>query len=344
MEETPLAASLVGHNAVADLFCQAVASQRLHHAWLLCGPNGVGKAHFAWQAAAYLLSGASQQSSLLGASNVLADFSEAMKSQAAGQMLAGSHPDFQCVTPDESKAKALISIEQIRTLAGMFVTTAGMGGWRVAIIDAADDMNRNAANAILKLLEEPPEKCLFFLISHAPGRLLPTIRSRCQTLLFKALAPDQTHAIVSTLKPDADEIDIQSVVQLSQGSPGRAIELLEGNAADYLVTVDRLFQSLPSLDQTSVLGLADLVGDRTSAGPFDMVWELIEGRIRYAVKASAAGHGQEAWIQAIPLVQWISLQESMGERKGQASGLNLSPRHVLLALFGDLNQLLKRAA
>lgn len=344
MEETPPTKKLVGHDALADMFAQAAQSQRLHHAWLLCGPRGVGKAQFAWQAAGYLLSSAHKQSDMLGATGPLEDFAGAMTSQAAGQMIAGSHPDFKCITPDDSKAKAQISVEQIRTMAGMFVTTAGMGGWRVAIIDAADDMNRNAANAILKLLEEPPEKCLFFLVSHAPGRLLPTIRSRCQTLLFKALNMAQTQAIVEDLRPDADAIDIESVVHLSQGSPGRALDLLEGNAADYLVTVDQLFQSLPTLDQSVVLGLADLVGDRSSTGPFDMVWDLIEDRIQYAVKAAAARDKAQAWTQAMPLPNWLALQESMSERKGQASGLNLSPRHVLLSLFGDLNLMLKRAA
>lgn len=343
MDGSPYQAPLIGHEAPATLFLEATRAQRIHHAWLLTGPKGIGKAHFAWQAAGHLLSQASEQSALLGPPEPLSTLQEASKNGAFGQMLAGSHPDFRSLTPDPSKAKAQISVEQVRHMASMFITTAGMGGWRVAIIDAAEDMNRNAANAILKLLEEPPAKCLFLLISHAPGRLLPTIRSRCRSLAFKPLTLSATHALLQSLRPDAEDAEIASVLPLCVGSPGRAIELLDGNAGDYLLAIDQIFSALPQLNQQSVLGIADLVGDRSSKGPFEVVWDLIDERLCTAAKFAMTTEQDEAWIHALPADKWLSLQETMAPRKAKTLGLNLSPRHVTLSFFADLHQMLEQA-
>lgn len=341
--ETPYRTPLVGHEDATAQFLEAAQSQRLHHAWLLTGPQGIGKAHFAWQAAAYLLDNQHMQSNMLDAPGPLDALHIAATSQAFGQMAASSHPDFRYVAPDIEKAKAQISVDQIRSMSSMFVTTAGMGGWRIAVIDAAEDMNRNAANAILKLLEEPPARCLFFLISHAPGKLLPTIRSRCRTLAFKSLAQETTRTIMRTLRPQADTADIDSVLSIAQGAPGRALALLDGNAADYLFAVDQVFQTLPQLHKQSVLGLADLVGDRPSSGPFEVVWDLIDQQLCIAAKAVLTRDHAQQWAEALPANNWLTLQESMADRKGQALGLNLSPRHVLLSFFSDLGQMLQRA-
>lgn len=344
MDEHTSQTRLCGHDNEAQSFIGMAASQRLHHAWLLTGQKGIGKATFAWQAAAYLLSGAHTQTTLLGGSDPLEALFTAAISQPAGQMRAGSHPDFRSITPDPSKAKAQISVEQIRDMAGMFVTTAGMGGWRIAIIDAAEDMNRNAANAILKLLEEPPRQCLFFLISHAPGRLLPTIRSRCSCLAFKPLSQHEATRVVQDAQPDMDGVELETVMALAQGSPGRALELLASNAADYVIAVDQLFIGLPQIDRQSLHGLADLMGDRASSDVFEVVWDLIEDRIRFAVKAVATNAPGNPWTAALRLDQWIALQETLSDRKGQTIGLNLSPRQVLISLFADVGQMLQRAA
>lgn len=343
MDESAYQMPLAGHAEPAGLFLDATRAQRIHHAWLLTGPKGIGKAHFAWQAAGHLLSQAGEQSALLGPPEPLSTLYEASKSAAFGQMVASSHPDFRSLTPDPSKAKAQISVEQVRDMASMFVTTAGMGGWRIAIIDAAEDMNRNAANAILKLLEEPPAQCLFFLVSHAPGKLLPTIRSRCRSLAFKPLAADATHSLLQSLRPDADDAEIASVLPLSEGSPGRAIELLDGNAGDYLLAIDQIFTALPQLDQQSVLGIADLVGDRPSKGPFEVIWDLIDERLCTAAKATMTAAQDQAWMRSLPVDKWLSLQETMAPRKAKTLGLNLSPRHITLSFFADLHQMLEQA-
>jgi len=325
---------LLGHGSQIARFISAVQSQRLHHAWLLTGPCGIGKALFAWQASAYMLHHAFEDN----------DFSHALRGSAATQMRAGSHPDFRYVSPDPKKAKAIISVEQIREMSSMYVTTAGMGGWRLAIIDAADDMNRNAANALLKLLEEPPEKSLFFLVSHAPGRLLPTIRSRCQVLRFHPLDEAETRSVVARCHGDVDPVELDAVLALAQGAPGRAVELLETNAADYLLTIHDLFNDLSKFDHKAILGLADALGDRTASPAFDTVWELIDERITFAVKAIATGQQDAAWIHAIDQKDWIALQQSLATRKAEASGLNLSPRQIVLRLFADIERMTRETA
>ncbi|MEM9878196.1 MAG: DNA polymerase III subunit delta' [Pseudomonadota bacterium] len=316
---------LLGRQSQIQAFLNAAEAKTLHHAWLLSGPKGIGKAHFAWQASATLLAGG--------------DWQQAQSSSTSAHMLAGSHPDFRWIEPDPTKAKAQITIEQIRTMAGMFLTTAGMGGWRIAVIDAADDMNRNAANAILKLLEEPPEKSLFFLISHAAGRLLPTIRSRCSILRFESLSMPDTAAILGVLAPDTEAIERDAVLPLAHGSPGRAADLLSGNAADYLLTLEDIFSALPQLDEAAVLGLADTFGDRAATPAFSILWELIEERIAFAAKAAARGDHGEHWVRSIDVADWIALQEGLAQRKAQTIGLNLSPRQVVLNLFFDIGRM-----
>jgi len=316
---------LLGHDAQISAFTKAVESKKLHHAWLLSGPKGIGKAHFAWQASAAVLPGEQRE--------------EAQASPASSHMQARSHPAFRWVEPDPGKAKTQITIDQIRAMAGMFVTTAGMGGWRIAVIDAADEMNRSAANAVLKLLEEPTEKSLFFLITHAAGRLLPTIRSRCSVLRFEPLSNPQTADLLSHLAPDTDDAERDAVLAFAHGSPGRARDLLSGNAADYVVTLEDIFMSLPTIDETAVLGLADMLGDRTAPPAFSILWELIEERIMFAAKASISGEKGAPWVEQLQTSDWIALQESLAQRKAQAIGLNLSPRQVVLSLFFDIGRM-----
>ncbi|MGD8327641.1 MAG: AAA family ATPase, partial [Sphingomonadales bacterium] len=164
---------LLGYDEAERLFLDALNSDRLHHAWLLTGPKGIGKATFAYRLSALLLSDSTN-----GDIDELHPAIRLLRNEA--------HPDLRIlkrgIDPKTGKLKSEISVADIRVLQGFLGSTAAQGGWRIIIIDAADDLNRNAANALLKILEEPPKKVAFFLISHAPGRLLPTIRSRCRHL------------------------------------------------------------------------------------------------------------------------------------------------------------------
>lgn len=216
--------SLVGNASAKAAFAAALAGGSMHHAWLLVGPEGVGKASFARAAAARLLAGAAEESGLTEGLSL----PDGNRTRALIE--AGSHPDFRVLArlpkdadkPDQDLARS-ISIAQIRSLASMFATRPSMSARRVVVIDAADDLERAGANALLKSLEEPPEGTIFLLISHAPGRLLPTIRSRCRLLRFEALDDgDMTLALRHAL-PEASPDDVAALVAAGKGAPGRAL-------------------------------------------------------------------------------------------------------------------------
>jgi DNA polymerase-3 subunit delta' len=211
---------LFGHDDAVAAFRDGMASGRLHHAWLITGPQGVGKALFAAKAALRVLAeGAGPPVSAPGL-----DVPE--EHPIARLVEAGSHPDLmrlERLARDNGELARSINVEQVRGLQRLFATTASMSPWRIVIIDAADDLERSAANALLKNLEEPPPTSVFFLVSHASHRLLPTIRSRCRQLRLSRLAPDAMTSALSAALPDADAEEIRALAEAGDGSPGRAI-------------------------------------------------------------------------------------------------------------------------
>ncbi|MCW3837989.1 DNA polymerase III subunit delta' [Sphingomonas canadensis] len=213
-----------GNESARAALAAAMASGTLHHAWLIAGPEGLGKGAFARAAAARLLAEAGEPAALRGAWDVAED------SRTAHLIASGAHPDFRELVrlpkdpdkPDESLARS-ITIAQVRSLQAMFATKSSFSGRRVVVIDSVNDLEPGGANALLKSLEEPPEGTIFLLVSHAIGRLLPTIRSRCRLLRFDPLADDQVAAILRAELPDAGADEIAALVRAGEGSPGRAL-------------------------------------------------------------------------------------------------------------------------
>ncbi|MEG3164095.1 AAA family ATPase [Sphingomonas sp. PB2P19] len=216
--------AIQGNAAAQAAFLSAMTSGSLHHAWLLTGPQGVGKASFARMAAIRMLADGA------GGAGLSPGLSVPAGHPTRALVEAGSHPDFRVLArlpkdpekPDQDIARS-ITIAQVRTLQPMFATTPSMSSRRVVLIDAIDDLERGGANALLKNLEEPPAGTIFLLVSHAPGRLLPTIRSRCRLLRFEALADEDVAAAIRAVQPEADEAEIQTLVRVSDGAPGRAL-------------------------------------------------------------------------------------------------------------------------
>jgi DNA polymerase-3 subunit delta' len=216
--------SVVGNAAAQAAFVSAMASGSLHHAWLLTGPQGVGKASFARMAAIRLLAEGA------GAGGLPPGLDVPEGNATRTLVEAGSHPDYRVLArlpkdpekPDQDIARS-ITIAQVRTLQPLFATTPSMSSRRVVVIDAIDDLERGGANALLKNLEEPPQGTIFLLVSHAPGRLLPTIRSRCRLLRFEALGDGEVAAAIRAVQPEADEAEVAALVRVSDGAPGRAL-------------------------------------------------------------------------------------------------------------------------
>ncbi len=210
---------ILGHDAEIARFLGAWRGGAMHHAWLLTGPRGIGKASFARAAATRLLAEAANPP-------IDAPGIETSQSHPAARLIAaGSHPDYRFVERIENKTGTAlqrnISVEQVRDLGNLFAVTPAMSDWRAVVIDAADDLEASAANALLKMLEEPPAKCVFLLVSHVPGRLLPTIRSRCRTLDFQPLGDDVMASILT--EQGLDTAKIPALIQRAGGSPGKAL-------------------------------------------------------------------------------------------------------------------------
>ncbi len=227
--ESPLP-SITGHSGFQQDLVAAIGQGRMHHAWLLTGPLGIGKAQLALRAAAWLL--AEKNDDPLFA-KMSSGFEIDPADPGVKLVLNGAHPDLKILAPlEEDNKSGQIKIDQIRALLPFMMHKPGRGGWRVAIIDSMDVVNPNGANALLKLLEEPPEKTVLFLIASRPGQLPPTIRSRCRVARMSALDQDNSAAVIASICPDADASQRELLTILGEGAPGRAIMMAESGAAD----------------------------------------------------------------------------------------------------------------
>jgi DNA polymerase-3 subunit delta' len=216
---------IVGQDKAVAQFAAAWATGKLHHAWLLAGPRGVGKATFAHQAARRVLADGA------GPAVQLSGIASPDEHPIVKLVEAGSHPDMRWLerltNEKTGNVNRNIKVDQVRELGEFMGMTAALSPWRVAVIDSVDDLEASAANALLKMLEEPPPNTLFFLVSHAPGRLLPTIRSRCRRLQFELLADDAMTSILDVQSPDLSDAERKRIVAMSFGSAGRALAVAE---------------------------------------------------------------------------------------------------------------------
>jgi DNA polymerase III subunit delta' len=261
-----------GQEKAVDAFASAWKSRRLHHAWLLAGPKGVGKATFAKSAATRILSEAS------GPAVDMPGLETPPDHPMARLVAAGSHPDFRFLERLERPTGGLarnISVDQVRSLGDLLAVTPSMSPWRAIVIDAADDLEPSAANALLKMLEEPPAKTLFFLVSHAPGRLLPTIRSRCRRLDFGKLGGDAMTSLLSRYLPGENPAPL---IEFANGSIGRALAIAELDLAPLEgEAVAILRQGDPDNSRRSKL--ASTLGPKAAAERYAAFLELVPGLI-----------------------------------------------------------------
>ncbi|HET9638096.1 MAG TPA: DNA polymerase III subunit delta' [Allosphingosinicella sp.] len=318
---------LYGHDdAVAD-FRDALDSGRLHHAWLVSGPEGVGKALFAAKAALRVL--AQGQGSLDSPGLDVAD-----DHPAAHLVAAGSHPDLMRLErlPRENSATGElarnIGVDQVRSLQRLFNTTASLSAWRVVIVDSIDDLERNAANALLKNLEEPPPSSVFFLVSHAPERLLPTIRSRCRSLRLSRLDDDAMTSALRAELPDADGKEIRDLAAAGNGSPGRALAWRGLDVAG----LDRAMAELVR-DGDPGNGRRSALAQSLALKSAQPRYEAFLARAPSVIAAEAKGRRGAALAEA--LKAWERAQGLASS----ARGLSLEPESVVFELAGMLASL-----
>ena len=243
---------LIGHEDIEKIFLDAWKNNSLHQAWLISGPKGIGKATFAYKLARFLLSADKEKADTYNSLDI------SSSSQVFKQVSTGSNPDFKLLERGylkterqkivkaikdgnymsdeelgELKKSSVITVDDVRTVNEFLSKKSADGRWRVVLVDSVDEMNTNSANAILKILEEPPHKTIMLLISHNPSRLLPTIRSRCAKLELKPLAGNIVASLLRRYRPDTTEDDIKKTVAIAGGSIGKAIAYIDGNAVRF---------------------------------------------------------------------------------------------------------------
>jgi len=318
---------LYGHDDAVAAFRDALDSGRLHHAWLISGPEGVGKALFAAKAALRVL--AQGQGSLDSPGLDVAD-----DHVAARLVAAGSHPDLMRLErlPRENSATGElarnISIDQVRGLQRLFNTTASLSPWRVVIVDSIDDLERGAANALLKNLEEPPPTSVFLLVSHAPERLLPTIRSRCRLLRLSRLDDDAMTSALRASLSDADDKEIRDLAAAGNGSPGRALAWRGLDVAG----LDRPMAELVR-DGDPGNGRRSALAQSLALKSSQPRYEAFLARVPSVIAAEAKGRRGPALAEA--LKAWERAQGLASS----ARGLSLEPESVVFELAGMLASL-----
>lgn len=269
-------ASLIGHDDAEKAFVEAWQAGRLHHGWLLAGPQGMGKAAFAARVARFL---ATHGRSGNGEAVTLDDPGDA---QAARLVAAGNHPEILHLArlpKDKNKELARnITIDQVRGVIRRLHLSLSLGHWRVVIIDAVDDLETDGANALLKTLEEPPAQTLFLLISHSPGRLLPTIRSRCRMVRFQPVDRDVMMAWLHDKRSMLEMGEVRAIVAASGGVPGKALALID---SDVGAMEKRLRAIATSGDPDNRLreALAKDVGGSGNRARLELVIDIVPGLI-----------------------------------------------------------------
>ncbi|WP_151718104.1 DNA polymerase III subunit delta' [Gemmobacter serpentinus] len=348
---------LIGHAAAETDFLQSFKAGRLHHGWLITGPRGLGKATLAWKLARFLLATPDDDGGMFAPPPPTSlDIPE--DNPIARRITALSEPRLYLLRRglnETEKAPAQdILVKEVRKLKEYFALSSADGGRRVAIVDSADEMNIAAANALLKLLEEPPAGVTFFLISHQPSRLLPTIRSRCRELRLSALPPDQ---IAQALEQAGSFVeDAEALTQLAGGSVGEAVRMTQLEGAALYTDLVTLFSGLPRIDRVKALALSEGGAGKGNETRFDLLVTLLDLLMSRLARAGTLGmtppeaaNGEAALLMRLSpdpwaARAWADLAQSLSARARRGKAVNLDPAALLMDMFLQIEQTAARLA
>jgi DNA polymerase-3 subunit delta' len=312
---------LLGHAAAEATILDSLRAGRLHHAWLITGPTGVGKATLAFRFARRLLAG------LPTTDNLFLDPAH----PAFRRVAAGGHADLLTielgVNEKTGRARTQIAVDDVRRIGGFMALTPAEGGWRVVIVDGAEDLNQASANALLKILEEPPARALLLLCCAAPGRLLPTIRSRCRRLRLDPLDDATMAELLGTYRPD---------LAVDEGSPGRALLLAEEDGLKIAGLVEEVLAALPDLPATRAYALADTL---RGEGDFSTFMDLLRTGLAAAVRDAVRGRADsdQARLAALRAPEaWVAVWQELSRVQAETERFALDKRQALVASLGLL--------
>lgn len=343
---------LLGHDDAEHEFLTAFNSGRLHHAWLVSGPKGIGKATLAWRMARFLICQPVDDSGGLFGDEAVVPTSLDIPDDhpVTRRMLALSEPRLfllrRPVDARTGKLKQDITVDASRALKGFFAMSAADGGRRVVIIDAADEMNPSAANAVLKVLEEPPKNTFLLLVCHQPARLLPTIRSRCRVLRLAELSPaDLGDAMAAAVGEPSEIEDMASIAALAGGSVGRALQMRAAGGFETYGQVLAVFASLPRFERSLAIRLAGSVSGRDAGQRLELVVSLTELLLYRLARTGATGvtpdeavPGESETLRRLspdPAAarRWAGIAEGLGAEVRRGAAVNLDPGTLILDMF-----------
>ena len=347
--------TLFGHQHAEQEFISCFKSGKLHHSWLITGPNGIGKATFAWRIAKFLLTQPIvrlETNEFLHNSDESRTFEidENLKKTIIARVLAGSEPRLAIIRKsfDEKRKtiRASIQVDEVRELKTFFSLSVSDGGSRVAIIDCADDMNMNAANALLKTLEEPPKNTVFLLISHNPQSLLPTIKSRCRELRLSSLSESDLISALRQINLTIPENDSEIYSLLGSGSVGNSIRLLEYDGVSLYRNLLSLLNQLPNLNGFELEKFIGTFSGKKSRGRLELLTELLNIVIARISKAGITGHSsrdpilkdeKEVFFKLCPnpiiATKWAELAQTQSENLRHGLAVYLDPSSLILDTF-----------
>jgi DNA polymerase-3 subunit delta' len=341
---------LFGHGPAEANLLQVAGSGRLPHAIILGGPRGIGKATLAFRFARWLLAGAGADDagpSLFGEVAAPTDLRVDPAHPVARRISAGGHADLLTVErgydPKRKKMRGEIVVDDVREISNFLRLTSAEGGWRIVVIDSADEMNRNAANALLKVLEEPPKRALLLLVCHAPGRLLPTIRSRCRKLSLQPLAADEVVRLLLDHRPELSGEDALILARMADGSIGRALELTDAEGLVLYREMVGLLETLPRLDGVRLHRLADAAARGEADELYRTLTDLMVDFLARMVAGAAEGSPREVLPGEGVLMrrmagfgrldQWVEVWDNLRALFGRADAVNLDRKQVVLDAF-----------
>ncbi|WP_019643800.1 DNA polymerase III subunit delta' [Novispirillum itersonii] len=344
---------LLGHADAEHQVLDAWNRGRMHHAWLITGPRGIGKATFAYRVARFVLAQGTEAGGSGGLFGPPQTLDIPPQDPVFRQIAQGAHGDFRVIERqwDEKKKRfrGEIVIDSVRDVGEFLAMTAG--GWKVVLIDAADEMNRNAANAILKVLEEPSKRSLLLLLAHNPARLLPTIRSRCRHLPLRPPSEADALSLLGRGRPDLPREDAEALLRLSEGSIGRALELADEGGLQHYLALITLLRTLPKLDGIALHAFAEKVSrsEETFTITADLLlWWLARtiaagGRRQDPVEIIPGENGlTRSLLAAAPLDRWVEVWEKIGHLFERTGAVALDKKAVLLSVFALIEREMTR--
>lgn len=327
-----------GHREGEEAFLEGLRTKRLHHAWLIGGPQGIGKASLAYRVARFILDPERSEAPHPTSLNT------SPESTTTRQVSALSHPNLSVLKRMPSKDgkgfTTTVPVDAVRRALHLFGSTPANGGYRVCIVDSAEDLSPSSANALLKVIEEPPPRSLFLIVSHAPQRVLPTIRSRCRRLLLRPLEEAEVRAALASFGPPWSQMPqtiVDQALRYGEGSVRRTLELLDQEKVALIEEVNRLLAALPKTEGKQIYALAEALARRDAEESYAVTLDVVERWVSERLHERAS-------LGAQRLAPLVEVCEKIARSAREIDTFNLDRRPLILSLFDDLAEAVRRTA